>query len=426
MRALFEDASAVLQKPQAPTANRPTPAKMLRRPFSTTDGLKPGLVPIGCYGPVQETGKRELGASPEVCVSSGFPDTFEAVNSPPWPPLTQIKIKEPVNRDFPNPMKTGSSPQKDFQAIQYPDLRSRKSASALSRTPFSKQHQSQDTYVETWLENVPDSPSPSSRHRLVGSSFDIASMAPSPIELNHGNQRSSPTKSSRCRLPHAAASSEKENISPSKIPVATRTSSPAKSVVFYPQLPNTVLEPDLGIKKNPTRFSSSLVKNMGNSSGAAIRCPPSLTTRGHIADTTKEKRSPPGLSLNMPSPRNRESFVIHDEVSALPSAELSPNVECHRKGHGTKRERCASYWDEDIFPNTETTPNKTSQPGSKKKEALGEGQGAAGSLIRNGKGRAVLVETAASDELTMAKPFSKGLENHKFDFESGYTGGLFP
>ena len=28
---------------------------------------------------------------------------------------------------------------------------------------------------------------------------------------------------------------------------------------------------------------------------------------------------------------------------------LSPEVEKHRKGKGPKRERCASYWDEDIL-----------------------------------------------------------------------------
>ncbi|KAI4209484.1 MAG: hypothetical protein LQ351_007615 [Letrouitia transgressa] len=406
MRALFEDANAVLQKPPAPTADRPTPAKMLRRPFSTTDCLKPGLVPVGCYGPVQETGKREPGASPEVCA-------------------IQRKTKGPVNGGFTNSMKIGGSPHKDSQAVRYLDLRSRKSASALPRISFSKQHQSQGTDVETWLKNVPDSPRPSPQHRLVGFSFDIASTASSLIGSGHGSQRSPQMKSSRYRLP-AATSSEKENISPSKIPVATRTSSPAKPVVSYPRLPNSVPESDLGIKKVPTRFSLSLVQNMGSNSGAALHCPPSLTSREHIADTTKEKRSPPGLGPNMPSPRNRASFAIHDEVSVLPSSEISPNVECHRKGHGTRRERCASYWDEDIFPNNRTTPTKTSQPDSKKEEDPGEGQGDAGSLIRNGKGRAVLVETAASDELTKAKPFSKGLEDHKFDFESGYTGSLFP
>ncbi|KAL9032660.1 MAG: hypothetical protein Q9214_007871, partial [Letrouitia sp. 1 TL-2023] len=303
---------------------------MLRRPFSTTDCLKPGLVPIGCYGLVQETGKREPGASLEVCVSSGFPDIPEPVNSPPWPPLPQIKTKETVGRDFTSPIKAGSRPQKDSQAILYPDLRSRKSMSALSRTPFGNQHQSQGTDVEIWLENVPDSPRLSSRHRMGGSSFDIAAVAPSPIGLTHGSQRSSPTRPSRYRLP-AAASSEKENISPSKIPVATWTSSPAKSVASYPRLPNAILESDLGIKKTPTR-------NMGNNSGAAIRCPPPPTPRGHMTDTTKEKWSPPGFGSNMPTPRNRESFVIHDEESAFPSAELSLNIEC-RRGHGPTRKR---------------------------------------------------------------------------------------
>ncbi|KAL9609180.1 MAG: hypothetical protein Q9167_006039 [Letrouitia subvulpina] len=416
MRALFEDASAVLQRPQAPTANHPVPAKSLRRPFSTTDCLKPGLVPVGSYGLVQETGKRKAGASPELCVSSGFPDN----NSPPRPPLPQSKTKEPVNRSSTSPMKTVNSPLKDSQAIRYPDLRSQKSTSGLSPTHFSNQHQIQGPDVETWLENVPDSPRPSSRHRMAGSYSDIASMAPGPIELSHRSKRSSPARSSGYRLP-ATISSDKENISPSKIPIAIRTTSPVKSVVLYPRLPNATPGAELGIKKSPSRFSSPLVKNKGDSPGAAVRCLPPLTPHGHLANIVKRKRSPPGLGPNMSSPQNREPFVIHDEESAFPSAEISPNVECHRKGHGPRRERCASYWDKDIFPEAKTTPTKTSQLGSKKEEAPGEGQGAAPSSTRDGKGRAVLVETAASDELTTAKPFSKGLERHKFDFES-----LFP
>lgn len=41
-------------------------------------------------------------------------------------------------------------------------------------------------------------------------------------------------------------------------------------------------------------------------------------------------------------------FTIHDELAdAL--AELSPQVERHRKGRGPKRARCKDYFDDDVL-----------------------------------------------------------------------------
>lgn len=42
----------------------------------------------------------------------------------------------------------------------------------------------------------------------------------------------------------------------------------------------------------------------------------------------------------------KPTFTIYEDDDV---AQLSPGVERHRKGRGPKRERCVSYWDEDVI-----------------------------------------------------------------------------
>ena len=75
-------------------------------------------------------------------------------------------------------------------------------------------------------------------------------------------------------------------------------------------------------------------------------------------------------------PTSRRDFTIHEDQLAEALAQLSPDVERHRKGKGPRRERCMSYWDEDILrPGLQCVPmdvDSFGESAGKGKEVLGE------------------------------------------------------
>lgn len=92
------------------------------------------------------------------------------------------------------------------------------------------------------------------------------------------------------------------------------------------------------------------------------------------------------------------SFEIYEDETCEEVLELSPSVQQYRRGRGPKRERCMSYWDNDIVP--------SAIAGTEKKRGEGTERVA----------RQVLGDIPA---LTKAKGFVQGAENAKFDFEVG-------
>ncbi|KAL8645477.1 MAG: hypothetical protein Q9210_006684 [Variospora velana] len=132
----------------------------------------------------------------------------------------------------------------------------------------------------------------------------------------------------------------------------------------------------------------------------SCRIPPrfshQLTPRGHRTGPSrrKEARLP---SSNGTTPAIQDgSFEIYEDATAETAMELSPSVQQHRRGRGPKRERCISYWDNDILPDAITAAEKKS--GDSEERVV----------------RPVLDDIPA---LTNAKGFVEGLENEKFDFE---------
>ncbi|KAL8664473.1 MAG: hypothetical protein Q9202_003023 [Teloschistes flavicans] len=160
----------------------------------------------------------------------------------------------------------------------------------------------------------------------------------------------------------------RKSISPSRIPIASPRS----------------LRTD-GISPISTRTSLLGPGSLPPHPITRLGFPTGPLKRGLPAPSPYEARSP--------GKGNQEFDIYEDEVSD-DLAELSPGVERHRKDNRPRRDRCASYWDEDILK------ENAEVPGDKRKE--------------NGA-RQVLGEIPS---LTKAKVFMEGVEDAKFDFRN--------
>ena len=89
-------------------------------------------------------------------------------------------------------------------------------------------------------------------------------------------------------------------------------------------------------------------------------------------------------------PTAPSNFTIHENQLAEALAQLSPDVERHRKGRGLRRERCVSYWDEDIL-----------EAGLQCEAMDVDGNG-----VKSGPGKQELDESGEAAELMRVKPFT--------------------
>ncbi|KAI4196884.1 MAG: hypothetical protein LQ350_006253 [Teloschistes chrysophthalmus] len=161
-------------------------------------------------------------------------------------------------------------------------------------------------------------------------------------------------------------STRSKSVSPSRIPVAS-------------------LRPLRSPRNSPKTIHTGLL--------TPRRLPHPLTPHRFQTDSFKRNLSTPSPH-NPPSPeKGNQDFDIYEDSPSDDLAELSPRVEKHRKGNRPRRDRCASYWDEDILKENveEAAADKGWEKG--KRQVLGE-----------------------LPELTKAKVFMEGVENAKFDF----------
>lgn len=101
-------------------------------------------------------------------------------------------------------------------------------------------------------------------------------------------------------------------------------------------------------------------------------------------------------------PTARRDFTIHEDQVAGALAQLSPDVERHRKGRGPRRERCASYWDEDILrPGLQSVPMDVD---------------GGGKMAR--KGKRMLGGMEQADGSRTEKKFGEEVGSAKFQFEA--------
>ena len=135
------------------------------------------------------------------------------------------------------------------------------------------------------------------------------------------------------------ASSDKENVSPSE----NSSSDTRPSVPHLPHLQTSALSKSCQNKPHPVLpFTKALRFAPPVTPQANFRVPPRRKrARVDKIDSTREEKE-------LLSPRT--NFTIREDQLTGALAQLSPDVERHRKGRGPKRERCMSYWDEDIIP----------------------------------------------------------------------------
>ena len=249
--------------------------------------------------------------------------------------------------------------------------------------------------IDTWLNGVveatatglPSSPKQSSdKEELLMNdrplSRNEASNFLSPIK-----PQVSPSKLKQDMQSSLRASSDKENVSPSENP-----SSPIR--------PRAHLRPRTPSRSCQDNTQATLQQTR------ALPLDYPLTPQGHVSLPPKRKK--PRIDRIASSRAGAEvptacgDFTIHEDQVAKALAQLSPHVELHRKGRGPRRERCTSYWDEDILkPGSQCVPMDV--------DSYGE---------MTGKGKLVLAETKQAVQLRAEKPFSKKAESASFQIKA--------
>ncbi|KAM0798307.1 hypothetical protein BDR22DRAFT_891363 [Usnea florida] len=203
--------------------------------------------------------------------------------------------------------------------------------------------EAQRSHIDTWLNEVVEATTfglsnPPTEfdgtEDLVMNDAPPQSIAP---EARSPTQSQASLSSLRHKLQSdSRASSDKENVSPSKNSSShTRPSVPHLQTSSLFKSCQNKPHPVLQVTKAP-RFAPPVTPQ------ANFRVPPRRKrARVDKIDSSREENE-------LLSPRT--NFTIREDQLTGALVQLSPDVERHRKGRGPKRERCMSYWDEDIIP----------------------------------------------------------------------------
>ena len=302
--------------------------------------------------------------------------------------------REPISSGFATPTASTPNLVEDPEEVIYPiledwrSLRSLYNASSVGSDnddihsthgvplilpfPFSHAEQAPRSDINTWLNGVAEAAS----SRLSNSpkqSYDRGDLVvtDAPFSQSIASDLSAPTKDraapstlKRDMRSRSRASSDKENISPSK----------------YASSPTHPLAQNLRAR-TPSRFCQTNTQATLPSIKSPHFAHPS-TPKGHLSLPPQRKRARvDGIASSragaeMPIPHR--DFTIHEDQVAGALSQLSPDVERHRKGRGPRRERCVSYWDEDILrPGLQSVPMDVDGDGEttrKGKRVLGESE----------------------------------------------------
>lgn len=235
----------------------------------------------------------------------------------------------------------------------------------------------------------------------------------------------------------------------------------------YPALPpqSSTVHPD--VVSGPFGKAAETIKALGELSNNKENAPPKnksfrdLTSyQSPLLPSPSLKLSPPRLySALSPSPSSPLSrspqritkaplsenriykvrspattpFTIHEDNWPSDLSPLSANVELHRKGRSPRRERCASYWDDDLQIGVRAGEGKAKAKGragrsdgvgnedeevERKKDDDdddGDGRSSPGEMR---KGKKVLGVSAHSEKWTREKPFVEQAEGAPFRFNA--------
>lgn len=276
------------------------------------------------------------------------------------------EAKEPISSGFETRIAPTPNLAEKPEDVEYPtlgnwrSLRSSSNASCLGSDsedlhsthgvpfilpfPNPNTEEAPRSHIDTWLNGVVEATTfglSSSLKKSYGTEDLIMNDAPprsiSPRVSSPIRPRESPSKSkSKQDLQSpSVASSDKENISPSKCS-SSPTRPPAQYLQawtpsrVYPNNTQSVLQHTKAL-----HFAHPLTPQ-----GSLSLPPKRKRARVDRIDSSKEEKE-------IPTPRR--DFAIHEDQLAEALAQLSPDVERQRKGRGPKKERCMSYWDEDIL-----------------------------------------------------------------------------
>lgn len=329
--------------------------------------------------------------------------------------------KEPISSGFATPIGTTPGFVENPEEVKYPipgnwrSLRSRSNVSSFGSDnddlhsthgvplilpfPSSDAGEAPRSDIDTWLNEV-----------VEGTTFGISSlpkqscdredllMNDAPLSQNVASTLSpltrervlSSSKPKQDMQSPSRASSNKENVSPPK-----SLSSPPRPPAHHhlqARIPSRFCQK---INTQATfQPTTALHPAQPPTPQGDLSLPPRQRKRPRIDGTASCAAARPGT----PTDPRRRDFTIHEERIAGALAQLSPDVERHRRGRGPRRERCVSYWDEDILQ------------GEEPMDVDGDGE----TTMR--KGRRVLGESKEAVELTREKPFVEEARSAGFEF----------
>ncbi|KAI9703245.1 MAG: hypothetical protein M1836_007811 [Candelina mexicana] len=216
------------------------------------------------------------------------------------------------------------------------------------------------------------------------------------------SQSLSPTK-----IPQRPRSnSNKENQSPQKVSPAQATGVPTNVLyrhgeqpAYLPETPHRSVMGRLVSSKTPSSYRFT---DYSDESKEPTRTKQATAPRGLFLQPARRKQRKASTDFSLGQLRivNKDSFVIaEDEETAIT---LSPDVEHYRKDKRPRRNRRASYFDEDII--VSPTARKTAE--GRVEDSNTD--------VRARKGRMVLGDSVLSADLTKPKTFVEGVEEHGF------------
>ncbi|KAI9771753.1 MAG: hypothetical protein M1835_006393 [Candelina submexicana] len=217
-----------------------------------------------------------------------------------------------------------------------------------------------------------------------------------------GSRSMSPTKITQ----RPRSNSNKENQSPSKVSPAQATWVPTNVLhrhgeqpAYLPQTPHRSVMGRLVSSKTPSSYRFT---DYRDESKEPTRTEQATTPRGLFLQPArrKQRKASTDLSLGQLPVVNRDSFAIaEDEETAVT---LSPDVEPYRKDKRPRRNRRASYFDEDII--VSPTARKTAE--GRVEDSNTD--------VHPRRDRMVLGDSVLSTDLTKPKAFVEGAEEHGF------------
>ena len=281
-------------------------------------------------------------------------------------------------------------------------------------------------FIEAWLNDVPNSclvPDVSSacESQLPCPGGDYSKALDKTPRMPQGysfEEAAVPLLNESCRTP-SRASSNKENVHPLLSPLVgpppTLTPLPLSSTRGFHTSSLCPIETPSRTKLPFTSSSASRFQQFRTPGGFFAVTPArqkmhqptaSGESAGTMTDKTTHVNDNRTTPVPIPAPKlhSNSVFEIHEDPIKPDGIQLSPAVECFRKGRGPKRAkaRCASYYDTDVL-------------GENTSPLSGRG-GMAKAKRKMGKERRPLGMHDESEEICTPKAFVEKAEGAKFEY----------